>query len=84
MLAACLWLLMYRAKMDVQDTLGIAWSARPIFWPAFRADDGSVGRVSRAGGLSTHSAQAPHRLSQRNGLFCEMVGEILRFFDLGY
>ena len=67
--------------MDVQDTLGIAWSVRPIFWPALRAGEGGVGRVSRAGGLLTHSAQGPHRLSQRkrNGLFCEMAGEFVLF-----
>jgi hypothetical protein len=31
MRAACLWLLMERAKLDVQDTLDLAWSARTFF-----------------------------------------------------
>src|SRR5215831_653218 len=36
-----------------------------VFWPALCAVDGSLGRLSCTGRLSAHSAQAPHRLSQR-------------------
>src|SRR5215475_1854931 len=35
-----------------------------VFWPALRAVDGGMGRLSLPRGLSAHSAQAPRRLSQ--------------------
>src|SRR5262249_45410644 len=33
-----------------------------VFWPALRAVDGGLGRVSPAGGLSPHTAQTPPRV----------------------
>ena len=39
-----------------------------VFWPALRAADGGMGRLSRAGGLSAHSAQTPCGVSQRKCL----------------
>jgi hypothetical protein len=44
---------------------GASASLMPGCWPALRAGDGGVGRVSRAGGFSAHCAQAPCRLSPR-------------------
>src|SRR5262249_42074807 len=39
-----------------------------VFWPALRAVDGGVGRLSCACGLSPHCAEAPEQLSQRKCL----------------
>src|SRR6266436_4936874 len=39
-----------------------------VFWPALRAGDGGMGRLSPAGGLSDYSAQTPCGVSQRKCL----------------
>src|SRR6266851_1245185 len=63
-----LWRWQPRRQTRHQEPCGSERAYKPassvVFWPALRAGDGGVGRVSHAGGLSAYFAQAPRRLSQ--------------------
>jgi hypothetical protein len=63
-----LWGWQPRRQTRRQKSYGAERAYQPasslVFWSALRAVDGGVGGLSRASGLSAHSAQAPHGLSQ--------------------
>ena len=66
--AVSVWRRQSRRQTRHEESRGAERAYQPasslVFWPALRAVDGGVGRLSHAGGLSAHFAQAPCGLSQ--------------------